>query len=305
MSAQSLSFFHSGIGVLFMLLASISINARGKHPIDSTMVVIQDLCWSPGDDAIYFSAMKVKRDYSDYQPSLWTIYRYHLENELLDVLEKAALNVAISPDGNHLVFAQQKGEKRVLVMTDGEGNNPYVISAMGSKCFAPSWAPDGTALAFNSDSTGNVEIFIWHKDSGKILRLTESHGHHAYNPSWSPDGKHLAYFLEKGDGNDQIYVIDVANGQSNQLTNDAFNNIFPGWADSETLLYGQGDKEGTTKLFKVSRDGTKKRWFNQIETFFGRESNDRSKVAYVDQKNGQIIVESTKRKKLFTIKLQK
>ena len=59
-------------------------NIGNTHTVKSVAVsdqslkktVIQDLCWSPDGRYIYFSAMKVAPDYSDYSPDLWTVYRF-------------------------------------------------------------------------------------------------------------------------------------------------------------------------------------------------------------------------------------
>ena len=264
-------------------------------------IVLQDLCWSPDNRYIYFSAMSVKSDFSDYSPQLWTVYRFDTNAKHTELFTKSALNVSVSPSDGHLAVAKNEGDNRTIYLLGKDGNNATRLVTADAKISAPSWSPGGKQVAFVSTSTGKEEIYVVNRDGTNIRRLTDSHGHSAYNPAWSPDGAHIAYYLEKGDGSDQIHVMKADGTEDRNITNDTFNNIFPGWLDNKTIIYGQGHKNAPTKAFQISIDGTDKRQVLLIESMYARYSPDGSKIAYIDEKEGVVKVVSSSGESLYEI----
>ncbi|HXE74888.1 MAG TPA: hypothetical protein VNN18_04520 [Candidatus Xenobia bacterium] len=57
---------------------------------------------------------------------------------------------------------------------------------------SPTWSPDGRYLAYASEATGNLDIYIQQIGTGQTVRLTES-GADEWQPAWSPDGAHIAF----------------------------------------------------------------------------------------------------------------
>ena len=265
--------------------ARVSVEAEKK-------TVIQDLCWSPNGRYIYFSAMKVKPDFSDYSPELWTVYRFDSQVQSTVFIVKSALNVAVSPSGEILAVAMNLADKRNLYLVDKNGLYPRALVTGDAKISAPTWAPDGKKIAYVSTETGTEELFTVNVDDRDRTRLTDSNAYKAYNPAWSPDGEHIVYYLEKGDGMDQIYAIKSDGTENQAVTSDSFNNIFPGWVDNQTIIYGQGQKDAVTKVFRVKLDGTGKEQVLQLESFYARYSPDDLKITYIDEKEGVIKVMS-------------
>ena len=89
--------------------------------------IIQDLCWSPDNIYVYFSAMKVKPDFSDYSPQLWTVYRFDTNKKNIKPIEKSALNVAVSPSGNQLAIAKNEIDQRNIFILDEDGKDIWAL----------------------------------------------------------------------------------------------------------------------------------------------------------------------------------
>jgi hypothetical protein len=78
-----------GLCRAFVLLWALSCSGQDNSDKEEELVsraarpekktVIQDLCWSPDNRYIYFSAMKVNPDFSDYSPQLWCVYRFDID----------------------------------------------------------------------------------------------------------------------------------------------------------------------------------------------------------------------------------
>ncbi len=71
----------------------------------------------------------------------------------------------------------------------------------------PSYSPDGTQLAFNSNRDGNIEIYIVNVDGTGTRRLTNHPGIDT-SPTWSPLGHQIAFTSDRS-GSPQVYVVDV------------------------------------------------------------------------------------------------
>ena len=74
-------------------------------------------------------------------------------------------------------------------------------------CRSPSFAPDGTRLAFVSDLSGVPQVWTVDAEGGwpeQVTALDDQVG----NVAWSPDEEWLAFSLAPGGGlNSQIYVV--------------------------------------------------------------------------------------------------
>lgn len=85
----------------------------------------------------------------------------------------------------------------------------------------PRWSPDGTRIAYvvtRADLARSVyegDVWVVDADGSRNVQLTRE-GNDTL-PRWSPDGKSVA-FLSDRNGPAQIFVIDVAGGESRQLT---------------------------------------------------------------------------------------
>jgi len=57
---------------------------------------------------------------------------------------------------------------------------------------SPVWSPDGSYIAFESNHTGNRNLFILEFQTGKVFALTTSPASDRYS-ACSPDGKYIIY----------------------------------------------------------------------------------------------------------------
>jgi len=121
------------------------------------------------------------------------------------------LNVTpnLSPAGRSLAYTSYiSGFPDVVVSHIYEGRMD--TPAAGTERihnWLPSYSPDGTQLAFNSNRDGNIEIYIVNVDGTGIRRLTNHPGIDT-SPTWSPLGHQIAFTSDRS-GSPQIYVVDI------------------------------------------------------------------------------------------------
>jgi Tol biopolymer transport system component len=260
---------------------AIPVVAHGQAA--PSMVAVQDVAWSADGHKLFFSAMRVRRDYSDYTPDRWAVYRYDLANRRVTRIAPSSFSVAASPVEPLIVVGRLSGGNRDLYLLDENGRGIARLTTDAAEDFGAAWSPDGKSIAFTTKRGGHSEVYVPNRDGSNPRRLVDAGADRTYNPAWSPDGRHIAYYREKDDGQDQIYVIGADGSSPVNVTNDTFNNIYPGWTPDGRVVYGQTLKEAPAAAFTVRPDGTDKRPLLSIKSFFTRFSPDGSRIAYLDE----------------------
>ncbi len=87
---------------------------------------------------------------------------------------------AISPDGKKIAFnvadvAEPDRQKNdiVLINTDGSGRET-LVHLEGTNNIRPHWSPDGKYIAFSSDRTGKMEVFVIEVATKQVYQVTET-----------------------------------------------------------------------------------------------------------------------------------
>lgn len=267
---------------LALLAAGFLATAASAQP-PASMVGVQDVAWSADGRSVLFSAMRVKADYSDYQPDKWGVYRYELATGEVRLVAPRAFSVASSPvPGRIVVGLLDQAGNRDLVELDPQGRQTRRLTDHPAEDYGAAWSPDGRTLAYVSKRTGRSEVFLADADGANPRRLVDAGTARTYGPSWSPDGRHLAYYREVGDGADQVHVIRADGTGDVNVTRDGFNNVYPGWTPGGRVVYGQGRKGGPPLAFTVAPDGSGKAPLLGLASFYLRYSPDGARLAYLE-----------------------
>ena len=170
-----------------------------------------------------------------------------------------------SPDGRRLVFNSFWGglPKRDIYVIDIDGTGLTKLTEDPDPLVPiddtrPDWSPDGSRIAFQSNRSGNNDIYLMNPDGQEVLQLT-SHSATDAAPEWSPDGKRIA-FQSNRSGNNDIWVMDADGGGLVQLTTDPRADAKPTWSPDgkriafhrDVLAFGEVHAE----LFTMNADGS-------------------------------------------------
>jgi len=115
-------------------------------------------------------------------------------------------------------------------------------------------SPRGDRIAYESDRTGNAEIWVLDLASGKELQLTEQEGFDGA-PCWSPDGKTIA-FQSARSGAARVWAVDAVGGAARQLI-DRDDASMPRWSPDGSKIAFLSMTDGVQSLWLADPDGSR------------------------------------------------
>jgi dipeptidyl aminopeptidase/acylaminoacyl peptidase len=114
----------------------------------------------------------------------------------------------VSPDGKYIASSELHVNKDIWIFDPARGIEERATD-QGQNAF-PLWSPDGSQMAFRSDRTGPLRIYLSPEIGSRDVReLTP--GPFDVPAAWTPDGNELIFtrgFSSLG-GNTDIYVVSI------------------------------------------------------------------------------------------------
>jgi dipeptidyl aminopeptidase/acylaminoacyl peptidase len=156
----------------------------------------------------------------------------------------------------HIWMSRYDGSQS-LQLTNGDGESED----------HPRFSPDGRYLAFLSsrtDKSDNDQLWLLDREGGEARKITDVKGG-VTDFAWSPDGKRIALIVKDTDAadakaktarpividryfymtditgylthrRDHLYLLDVANGKTDQLTYGDFDDTLPAWSPDGRII---------------------------------------------------------------------
>jgi len=145
-------------------------------------------------------------------------------------------------------------------------------------------SPDGKRLAFDTDRTGNADIFTMNVDGTDLRQVTTDHADD-FTPSWSPDGKEITFHSFRN-GNRDVFVVPADGGRPEIVDDNPSQDRFQDWSPSGNAIVFHSDRMGPQQLFIAERDPETRKWAEprQLTTDGGnypRWSPDGRYIAYI------------------------
>ena len=154
-----------------------------------------------------------------------------------------------------ITYVVKRGNRFELQVSDADGFGAQTILGSNEPIISPSWAPDGTRLAYVSFERKKPVVYVQSLTTGERRAVANFTGSNSA-PAWAPDGRRLAVVLTK-DGGSQIFTISVeGGGQAVRLTHTGSGiDTEPNWSpDGQSILF-TSDRGGSPQVYRMSASG--------------------------------------------------
>ncbi|HUB83304.1 MAG TPA: hypothetical protein VMB03_31100 [Bryobacteraceae bacterium] len=162
---------------------------------------------------------------------------------------------AISRQGNRLVYSQGITDTNIWRVDLSDLREPPTQLIASTRADSnPQYSPDGKSITYNSNLSGNMEVWVCDADGSKC-RQPVTMGESA-TPRWSADGQRLV-FDSNDEGHYQIYDVSVHGGRSRRVTTGAANDVRPSWSHDGKWIYFASDRGSgrTMQIWKAPAGG--------------------------------------------------
>jgi len=112
-------------------------------------------------------------------------------------------------------------------------------------------------VAFNSNQSGTINMWIARLSGGEPKRLTFSEKERVGFPCWSRDGQFLAFQTVEGK-NAYLMVMPASGGQSTQLTFDGQSLAYSWSPDGDKIAFA-GERNDIWNVYWISRSTNEQR----------------------------------------------
>ncbi|MFL6463523.1 MAG: TolB family protein, partial [Bryobacteraceae bacterium] len=174
----------------------------------------------------------------------------------LNIAADEPSELAISADGNRLVYAHQF-EDMDIWQTTLQGNHisgSIDLISSTRRDGQPEYSPDGQRIAFESDCSGNEEIWMCNADGSNPVQITHFETAWAGAPRWSPTGEDLA-FAANAAGNWDIYLVSSRGDSPCHLMSGNADETWPSWSHDGEWIYYYSNRTGTGQIWKMRASG--------------------------------------------------
>ena len=240
---------------------------KGKS-IWVTNDAVQDLnpAWSPSGRFIYFSS---------YRGGGINIWRVAMSADgtpsgapqQLTIGAGQDVEIAISRDGKRLAFSilRQNADIWRLPVSPDTGQPvgpPQEVITTTREDSRGAWSLDGKMIGFNSDRTGDMNIWLHSFESEQTRQLTKGPGGD-YQANWSPDGKRIVFFSSRA-GTADIWCVELESGELKRLTTADSVDVNPFFSPDGRMIAYNSDRSGRPEVWVMELDGSEPRQLTEV-----------------------------------------
>ena len=168
-----------------------------------------------------------------------------------------AWDPAISRRGYRLAYERLLRSLSIwqLDLSDTRDKRPYLIVSSTSDTDqgpGPQFSPDNKRLAFMSDRSGTMEIWVANQDGSNPFQLSAVGG--AGTPRWAPDSQTVAFDVTTPEGS-KIVTMNLHGGAPQVLTPEKSHNVCPSFSHDGKWIYFASPRSGRWQVWKVPATG--------------------------------------------------
>jgi serine/threonine protein kinase/Tol biopolymer transport system component len=188
--------------------------------------------------------------------------------------------LAIARRGNRMAFTRLHRDTNIyriaLQFKGAIHETPEALISSSRRDDSAFYSPDGSHIAFISNRTGPLEIWVSTADGRNPAQLTTAPDWAEIgDPQWSSDGSKIAYEARPtADSALKVFVISASGGTPQPLTAGSTSDARPAWSRDGRWLYFASERDGMSNIWKVASSGGPATQVTRNGGLFAQESPD-------------------------------
>lgn len=240
----------------------LDLDSEVVHEITNDVFPDLNPVWSPDGHFVYFSSYRGGGGINIWRVPISAAGDPSGPPEQVTTGAGNDLQLALAPSGDRMAFTvlQQNADIwRVPVdpVSGAATGTPEPLIATTREDSRAAWSADGKQVAFNSDRTGEMNLWIRSLADAAERQVTRGAGGD-YQPNWSPDGRSLVFFSSRS-GNADIWTVSLDDGSLRQLTTAPGLDINPAFSPDGRRIAFHSDRNGRMDLWVMNDDGSAQR----------------------------------------------
>uniref|UniRef100_A0A7C4TDM4 Bacterial surface antigen (D15) domain-containing protein n=1 Tax=candidate division WOR-3 bacterium TaxID=2052148 RepID=A0A7C4TDM4_UNCW3 len=155
-------------------------------------------------------------------------------------------SAAISPRGDRIAFiSDRQGTAELIIISSIDGR---ILKKLVRAEYSPgyeglhlyqggiTWSPDEKYLSFAAKASGRDVLYIINVRNGRVWRKFKFDLDGIYSPKFTPDGKKIIFSGLK-DSYLDVYLLEIASGNIERITNDIYVDKYPVVADDGRIAF--------------------------------------------------------------------
>lgn len=173
-------------------------------------------------------------------------------------------SLSVSRRGDLMAYTRRLSEINLWSVTwdptTQRASEPSRLLSSNRADLEPDFSPDGNRIAFASNRSGSMEIWIAQSDGSQARKLTSFGPKPAVTPRWSPDGRTIVFSAGEVD-REELYLIAPDGGPARRLGEPlkvagGFEcGRQPSWSRDGKWIYYSAAVNGVAQIFRISAAG--------------------------------------------------
>jgi len=184
---------------------------------------------------------------------------------------------AIAAGGNRLAYTLNLSDFDIWQVQPGKPPRSFISSTRLDA--SPQYSPNGKHVAFCSNRSGIMQIWVCDQDGSNLLQLT-NFDRLSGTPRWSPDGRWIAFDRDLREGW-RIFVMPSEGGPAHRLTSEEEHETTPSWSRDGKWIYYGSNRSGRSEIWKAPASGGKGRQVTHNGGFTAFESVNSKWLYYI------------------------
>jgi dipeptidyl aminopeptidase/acylaminoacyl peptidase len=161
----------------------------------------------------------------------------------------------MSPHGGlRLAYWHRRREANLYIRDAPDYTIDKPVATGPLERYSASISSDGERIVFNSNETGNFELYTTDRQGSPPFELTAMRGPYTGSAQWSPDRQRIAFESSFGSNRD-VFVIPARGGAPTRFTTEPSSDGRPFWSRDGKWIYFRSNRSGSAQIWRKRSDG--------------------------------------------------